>query len=90
MMLKIDIVNGKTVVNKYITDKKKVVKEFNKFSKQLSKVHKQLATASNSLDDLRNTRTNVMIRKLKNIDDIDSISAQKILEIPSLETNKDY
>ena len=64
--------------------------EFNKFSKQLSKVHKQLATASNSLDDLRNTRTNVMIRKLKNIDDIDSISAQKILEIPSLETNKDY
>lgn len=55
--------------------------EFNKFSGQLEKVDDQLSKASKSLYDLRNTRTNVMTRKLKEIATLDKKEASDILEI---------
>ncbi len=59
--------------------------EFNKFSDQLKKVDDQLGKASKSLYDLRNTRTNVMSKKLKDIATIDKIEASDILELTSEE-----
>ena len=56
--------------------------EFKKFSGQLEKVDKQLNTASNSLNDLRHTRVNVMNRKLRDVAIIDTVEAEKVLEIP--------
>ena len=55
--------------------------EFNKFSGQLEKVDDQLSKASKSLYDLRNTRTNVMTRKLKEIATLDKAEASDFLEI---------
>ena len=43
---------------------------------------KQLNTASKSLDTLRTTRTNVMTKKLKDVDKIESTKTQDILELP--------
>ena len=57
--------------------------EFSKFSSQLAKVDKQLSSASKSLYDLRNTRTSVMNRKLKDIATLDTVEASKILELPN-------
>ena len=57
--------------------------EFNKFSDQLKKVDDQLGKASKSLYDLRNTRTNVMSKKLKDIATIDKVEASDILELTS-------
>ncbi len=54
-----------------------VKKEFALFAGQLEKVDKQLGTAKSSLETLRNTRTNVLNRKLDKLDQ---------LEIPSVET----
>lgn len=45
--------------------------EFGKFTDQLDKVDKHLNTASKSLYDLRNTRTNVMTKKLNEVSAID-------------------
>ena len=59
--------------------------EFSKFSSQLAKVDKQLSSASKSLYDLRNTRTSVMNRKLKDIATLDTVEASKILELPNEE-----
>jgi len=56
--------------------------EFDKFADQLEKVDKQLHTASNSLNELRHTRTNVMTRKLKDVGTIDAIDAQEVLDLP--------
>jgi len=56
--------------------------EFGKFSEHLAKVGKQLNTATHTLDELRNTRTNVMNRKLKEVGELDSHDAQKVLELP--------
>ncbi len=47
---------------------KAVKYEFKSFSGVLTKVHKQLTTVTGTLDKLRTTRTNVMERKLKDID----------------------
>ncbi len=47
-----------------------VREEFGKFSGQLEKVYQQLDTAQKSLDTLRHTRTNVMQRKLKRVQQI--------------------
>lgn len=55
--------------------------EFNNFSEQLEKVDKQLSTASKSLYDLRNTRTNVMTKKLENVSTIEENEASKVLEL---------
>ena len=56
--------------------------EFDKFSDQLEKVDKQLHSASNSLNELRHTRTNVMTRKLKDVGTIDAIDAKEVLDLP--------
>lgn len=45
--------------------------EFGKFSEQLDKVHKHLNTASTSLETLRNTRSSVMDRKLRQVESLD-------------------
>ena len=55
--------------------------EFSEFSKQLDLVDKQLNTASKSLGNLRTTRTNVMTRKLQDVDKIESKEAEDILEL---------
>jgi len=56
--------------------------EFDKFSDQLEKVDKQLHSASNSLNELRHTRTNVMTRKLKDVGTIDTFDAKEVLDLP--------
>ena len=53
--------------------------EFGKFSEQLEKVHKQLNTASSSLETLRNTRSNVMERKLRQVESMEA----EALPLPS-------
>jgi len=55
--------------------------EFEKFGSQLDKVDKQLHTASKSLGDLRNTRSNAISRKMRDIETLDSKEAQDILKI---------
>ena len=55
--------------------------EFNNFSEHLKKVDKQLTTASKSLYDLRNTRTNVMTKKLENVSTIEENEASQVLEL---------
>jgi len=64
--------------------------EFNKFSGQLEKVDDQLNKASKSLYDLRNTRTNVMTRKLKEIATLDKAEASDILDISTNEDVGDF
>jgi len=55
--------------------------EFTKFTGQLDAVDKSLATASNKLQELRNTRTNVMSRKLKDVSTLEASEAEKVLEL---------
>lgn len=54
--------------------------EFDKFSEQLDKVDKHLNTASRSLYDLRNTRTNVMSKKLNKITELEQPETIKQLK----------
>jgi DNA recombination protein RmuC len=49
-----------------------------------------LSKASKSLYDLRNTRTNVMTRKLKDIATLDKAEASDILEISTNEDVEDF
>jgi DNA recombination protein RmuC len=56
--------------------------EFSKFSDQLNKVQKQLNTASGSLETLRNTRTNQIERKLRNVETLDTRETGDVLELP--------
>ena len=56
--------------------------EFEKFAEHLDKVDKQLNTASKSLNDLRHTRTNVMSRKLKDINALENEESRDILNLP--------
>jgi DNA recombination protein RmuC len=60
-----------------------VKNEFGKFSEHLSKVQKQLDTASGSLETLRNTRTNQIERKLRNVETLDPVESRDVLELPS-------
>ena len=55
--------------------------EFDKFGIQLEKVDKQLHTASKSLNELRVTRTKAMSRKMQDVATLDSVEAERILEI---------
>ena len=55
--------------------------EFDKFGVQLEKVDKQLHTASKSLNELRVTRTKAMSRKMQDVATLDSVEAERILEI---------
>lgn len=61
---------------------KAVKYEFKEFSEVLAKVHKQINTASGTLETLRTTRTNVMERKLKDVETLTAAKSQKILELP--------
>ena len=56
--------------------------EFKQFSGILEKAHKQINTASGTLDTLRTTRTNVLERKLKDVESYTAIESKKILELP--------
>ncbi|KAF3982365.1 MAG: DNA recombination protein RmuC [Methylococcales symbiont of Hymedesmia sp. n. MRB-2018] len=64
---------------------KAVKSEFNTFSGVFDKVQKQLNTASGTLETLRTTRTNVMERKLKDVESLTSDVPDKILEYSSAE-----
>jgi DNA recombination protein RmuC len=55
--------------------------EFGKFADQLEKVDKQLNTASKSLDELRNTRTNQINRKLRNVASLDEGESKQVLDL---------
>jgi DNA recombination protein RmuC len=57
--------------------------EFKEFSGVLTKVHKQLNTASGTLETLRTTRTNVMERKLKDVETFTALESKEILELPN-------
>ena len=56
--------------------------EFKQFSGVLAKAHKQINTASGTLDTLRTTRTNVMEKKLKEVETFTAIESKEILELP--------
>ena len=56
--------------------------EFGEFSGVLAKVHKQLNTASGTLETLRTTRTNVMERKLKDVETFTGLESKEVLELP--------
>lgn len=55
--------------------------EFSQFSNILSKVHTQINTASNTLENLRTTRTNVLTRKLKDVENISNVKSNNILDL---------
>jgi DNA recombination protein RmuC len=59
--------------------------EFGKFSSKLELVDKQLSTAKRSLEDLRNTRTNVMESKLRKVGTLDHDESDRLLDLPSEE-----
>ncbi|MCK5029511.1 MAG: DNA recombination protein RmuC, partial [Bacteroidales bacterium] len=56
--------------------------EFKEFSGVLAKVHKQIDTASGTLETLRTTRTNVLERKLKDVETLTPIESKETLELP--------
>ncbi len=55
--------------------------EFKEFSGVLAKAHKQINTASGTLETLRTTRTNVLERKLKDVETFTAIESKEILEL---------
>lgn len=56
--------------------------EFKEFSEVLAKAHKQINTASGTLETLRTTRTNVLERKLKDVEIFTKIESKEILDLP--------
>ena len=56
--------------------------EFKEFSGVLAKAHNQINTASGTLEKLRTTRTNVLERKLKDVETFTKIESKEILELP--------
>ena len=63
--------------------------EFKEFSGVLAKVHKQIDTASGTLETLRTTRTNVLERKLKDVETFTAIESKEILELPDNNIDED-
>ena len=61
--------------------------EFNKFGEKLEKVDKQLNTASKSLGELRVTRTKAINRKMRDVSTLETIEAEKILELSDSESD---
>jgi DNA recombination protein RmuC len=51
--------------------------EFAKFSGVLEKAHRQINTAAGTLDTLTNTRARAMQRKLKNVNNLESLESSK-------------
>ncbi len=64
---------------------KAVKHEFSEFSGVLAKAQKQITTASRTLDTLQTTRTNVLARKLKDVETFTSVESQEILELPEVQ-----
>lgn len=64
---------------------KAVKSEFNTFSGVFDKVQKQLITASGTLETLRTTRTNVMERKLRDVESLTADESDKTLEFSGSE-----
>lgn len=60
---------------------KSVKFEFGKFSEVLSKVNKQLNTVTGTLETLRTTRTNVLERKLRDVEILTAEESEKILNL---------
>jgi len=56
--------------------------EFGLFGDHLQKVRKQLDTATGTLERLQTTRTNMMHRKLRDIDTLESHESRELLELP--------
>jgi len=54
--------------------------EFKQFSEVLAKAHKQIDTASGTLGTLRSTRTKVLERKLKDVENYTAIESQEVLD----------
>ncbi|HAF27938.1 MAG TPA: DNA recombination protein RmuC [Bacteroidales bacterium] len=63
--------------------------EFKEFAGVLEKAHKQINTASGTLETLRTTRTNVLERKLKDVETFTSIESKEILELPDNKIEED-
>ena len=63
--------------------------EFKEFAGVLEKAHKQINTASGTLETLRTTRTNVLERKLKDVETVSKIESKEILELPDNGLAKD-
>ncbi len=61
---------------------KAVKYEFGEFSGVLEKVHKQLSTASGTLEKLRTTRTNVLQRRLKDVESFTALESKQLLNLP--------
>jgi len=57
--------------------------EFGIFGEHLQRVRKQLDTATGTLDKLQTTRTNVMERKLREVETVNPVESKDILEISS-------
>ena len=59
--------------------------EFGKFSTKLELVDKQLSTAKRSLEDLRNTRTNMMQSKLRKVGTLDREESDRLLDLKQVD-----
>lgn len=59
--------------------------EFKEFATVLAKAQKQLTTASGTLETLQTTRTNVLARKLKDVETFTEIESKEILKLPDME-----
>lgn len=68
---------------------KAVKYEFKEFSGVLQKAQKQISTASKTLDNLQTTRTNVMERKLKDVESFSAVESQEILQLPEAQTENE-
>ena len=55
--------------------------EFGKFESSLKKVHERLQQSEKEINNLITTRTNVMNRKLREIDSVDGSLSNKLLDI---------
>ena len=63
--------------------------EFGKFSTKLELVDKQLSTAKRSLEDLRNTRTNMMQSKLRKVGTIDREESDRLLDFRQIDEDQE-
>jgi len=61
---------------------KAVKYEFKEFAGVLEKAQKQITTASKTLDTLQTTRTNVLAKKLKDVETFTAIESKEVLQLP--------
>jgi DNA recombination protein RmuC len=63
--------------------------EFGKFSTKLELVDKQLSTAKRSLEDLRNTRTNMMQSTLRKVGTLDREESDRLLDFRQIDEEQE-